>query len=362
MRRAAWPGVLAAVAWGWFLVAASVAHASGGAQGIAVVVLAAGSALGVAAWSAARGLGATAEPTAVRLAAAVAGALLLGAYGLELVLELGSSSVDVGLETPLTIQPLLPGPSEAWVYVAALGLTVVSVASSRRAGLLAGAAVSLGAIVGGGLLVARAAGTAPSFADDTAGGCRDPFTVLSAGMHSFATGDVGGASLGRVVLHPNPEEPSVLVVDHDTRWGSGRTVMPAPTSTARDPLEAVTLRPARLAAADDLGIDLVGGRAARHCRIQTEGPAAVAGFPALRWLVGADETTPDPGTGLELWRGTVDYWLVTTRATGFVNVDVFLATTAVDGQPPRWPVPGLHATLRAASSYGEPSPGGRLTE
>ncbi len=112
-------------------------------------------------------------------------------------------------------------------------------------------------------------------------------------------------------------------------------------------------RDARVAV-DDLGTDLVDGRAARHCQFVVDGRSAVEGFPALRWLVGADEHSADPGAGLEAWRGTLDYWLVTTWEQRIQSVDVVVATVSVDGQPPSWPFPGLRASLKAASWFGGP--------
>jgi hypothetical protein len=99
---------------------------------------------------------------------------------------------------------------------------------------------------------------------------------------------------------------------------------------------------------DDLGFDRVTGTGpTRHCQTVIDGATAIRTFPALRWLVGADESTADPGRGFEAWRGTLDYWL--TEAPS--SATWVLASVQVDGQPADWPFPGLHATLRATTSF-----------
>jgi hypothetical protein len=381
MRWEAWPALMATLAWGLFLIALVVAYAPGGAADPLAPLLLAGMPLAVALRalvgerrSAARDERSSAVPgktgRLARLGFGLVLGLVAGAFALELLGTARSSSFDVGLEGPLTVGRLLPGPSEAWAYLAALALTVGAVAGTLRVGLLTAASLAVGALVGSAVLSVNASALVPATGAgaDAAGGCRDPLTV-PLNVRSSATGELDGVPLGRVELRkeyqPGVAPGSVLVVRYDTGWGSGVAQLPAPTTTSRDPLEVVTLsREARLTV-DDLGVDVIASgdevSAARHCRLMVDGPAALAGFPALRWLSGADERTADPGVSLEAWRGTLDYWLVTTGEARFEGVDVLLAAVSVDGQPRGWPFAGLHATLRAASWYGEPFRGPRIT-
>jgi len=98
------------------------------------------------------------------------------------------------------------------------------------------------------------------------------------------------------------------------------------------------LAPKERVAAEDRGLELIGGARARHCRTAIGGPTALRAFPQLRWLIGRGplDTTPELGS----WRGEVDWWV-------FGDGQLGMATVTVSGQPGGWPVTGLQATLRA---------------
>ena len=95
--------------------------------------------------------------------------------------------------------------------------------------------------------------------------------------------------------------------------------------------------PARLAA-EDSGIELIGGARARHCRLLTGGILALQAFRPLRWLMGQAPLADTPD--LAAWRGELDWWV-------FADAELGMATVSVEGfQPAGWPA-GLQATLKA---------------
>jgi hypothetical protein len=242
----------------------------------------------------------------------------------------------------------------AWAYLAALALTLGAVARARSAGVATGAILMAAAVAGATVMAWDASAAVPTLSTWADGGCGGGLAVPAESVRSIATGELDRAPLGRVEVSFQSAGSDTLFVRHDTRWGHGTALLVVPGRPIRDPLETVTLRPEAVLTVDDLGADRLDGRAVRHCRVQVDGPSAVTGFPALRWLVGQDEDTVDPGMGLEAWRGTVDYWLMTTTAQRFQAVDIVLATVTIDGQPPAWPFPGLRATLHGASWFGGP--------
>jgi hypothetical protein len=95
-------------------------------------------------------------------------------------------------------------------------------------------------------------------------------------------------------------------------------------------------------AAEDIGIELVGGVNARHCRAAVDGPSVLDAFVPARWLAARDlRRVPPP---LVDWRGEVDWWV-------FADGQLGLASVVVGGYPgDAWPVGGLQATLQARLS------------
>jgi hypothetical protein len=96
----------------------------------------------------------------------------------------------------------------------------------------------------------------------------------------------------------------------------------------------------RRVASEDLGVELVGGAQARHCRLATDGPTALAAFPALRWFLGQDPLPAGPA--LEDWRGVLDWWVFADGQLGMASVAIH--GPAYEGD---WPARGFQVTLEA---------------
>ena len=112
---------------------------------------------------------------------------------------------------------------------------------------------------------------------------------------------------------------------------------PAPTLDGA--VVANGLSPANRVAAEDVGLEQVGGAPARHCRTLTTGPLALASFPELVWL--AETASPGPAPDLGAWRGQLDWWV-------FADGELGMAQVRVSGLPPNsWPGGGVQGTLEA---------------
>jgi hypothetical protein len=92
--------------------------------------------------------------------------------------------------------------------------------------------------------------------------------------------------------------------------------------------------------AEDLGIDLVYGAQARHCRTAVDGPTALAVFLPLRWLAGGDMLRVTHS--LKEWRGSIDWWIFTDGQLGQASV-------SINGYPGEaWPTSsGVQGSLNA---------------
>lgn len=86
----------------------------------------------------------------------------------------------------------------------------------------------------------------------------------------------------------------------------------------------VALTPENRAAAEDHGLEFVGGARARHCRIAIDGPTFLAAFPQSTWLIGTADVTH--------WRGELDYWVFEDGQVGEISgsVDGLAGTAAPD--------------------------------
>ena len=354
--RGMWPGAIIAFAWIGLGATLLYAYRPGGPLDLLLPAILALplAALGTLAARAAR-RDEAGPHWGLRLALATGVALLVAA----LVLTPTDASRSMAAWPDLDVRRLLPGPGQVWAFLAAAVLTVGATTPWRGEGLArpvaavmpTAAALVISAMAGGAALAWNASILVPAVA--TAAGCGDQLTVPMGEMRSSATGELDGAPLGRVDVRRGADRP-VLIVEYDTRWGAGGALLPGSAGPHLDPLETVTLAAEARLTADDLGIDLVRGRAVRHCQLIIDGRSAVHGFAALRWLVGEDERTVDPGRGLTAWRGTLDYWVAPVDERPSGGVDLAVAAVAIDGQPPNWPFPGLRATLRAVSWFGGP--------
>jgi hypothetical protein len=91
--------------------------------------------------------------------------------------------------------------------------------------------------------------------------------------------------------------------------------------------------------AEDLGVELVEGARARHCRTAVDGPTAQDTFLPLRWLAGGQLQTVTHA--LEEWRGTLDWWVFTDGQLG-------QSTIVINGYPGEaWPASGIQGSMSA---------------
>ena len=91
--------------------------------------------------------------------------------------------------------------------------------------------------------------------------------------------------------------------------------------------------------AEDLGVELVEGARARHCRTAVDGPTALDAFLPLRWLAGGQLLTVTHP--LTEWRGTLDWWVFTDGQLG-------QATVIINGYPGEaWPTSGIQGSMEA---------------
>ncbi|HEX5466403.1 MAG TPA: hypothetical protein VFW92_06975 [Candidatus Limnocylindrales bacterium] len=123
-----------------------------------------------------------------------------------------------------------------------------------------------------------------------------------------------GSGLGSASASASESDPaSASVSAGGSDSGSASAVGP----TLDGAVLAAALAPAQRVAADDAGIELIGGARARHCRTTVAGAAALASFPPLRWLAGGP--LPDSSV-LGPWRGQLDWWVFGDGQLGLVTV------------------------------------------
>jgi hypothetical protein len=155
------------------------------------------------------------------------------------------------------------------------------------------------------------------------------------GQDAEWSGDVAGPSV-------KASEFEFTLVDgaaHLRSDGADSQPVVPPTAGALDERLAGALRAPGTAPIEDLGIDLLGGIAARHCRTAVDGPRAIGAFLPLAWLLGRQPL--DDGPALEIWRGQLDWWTV---GEGHVaRADVVIGGHPADA----WASSGLRGTLRA---------------
>lgn len=113
------------------------------------------------------------------------------------------------------------------------------------------------------------------------------------------------------------------------------------TAAALDPLSLdlrvveTALAVANRAVPETLGIDLVEGARARHCRAAVDGPTFLEAFPQAAWFIG----DVDPVA----WRGWIDWWV-------FGDGELGLLDGYIDGLASEVTPPGIRVTVRVRLS------------
>lgn len=183
----------------------------------------------------------------------------------------------------------------------------------------------------------------------------------SASVQISARGRVDGSDLGTVGLAGARDGvDESWEAQRRTAWGSGTTgyirvgddawrregaawervaSTGAPFGPTLDTAVLAALQPGSRIAAEDVGVELLEGAKARHCRLAVDGPTALVAVPALRWLAGEDVLAREPT--LRVWRGEIDWWV-------FGDSQLGMASVTVNGPPGGdWPRTGFQATLQA---------------
>jgi hypothetical protein len=131
---------------------------------------------------------------------------------------------------------------------------------------------------------------------------------------------------------------------------AGWEVVPA-SATLDGAVVGIALGQEARTAAEDVGIEIVEGAKARHCRLAIDGPTALTAVPALRWLV--KRNLFDQRAAAEVWRGEIDWWV-------FGDDELGMARLGVSGPPGGdWSLSGFQATITAelvARERGTPQP------
>ncbi len=92
--------------------------------------------------------------------------------------------------------------------------------------------------------------------------------------------------------------------------------------------------------AEDLGLELIDGAPARHCRTFMDGQTALMRFLPLRWLL-RDDSGQDEDD-IRRWRGEMDWWVFGDGELGRAVVEVSGSRADTD-----WQATGVRAVLRA---------------
>jgi hypothetical protein len=129
--------------------------------------------------------------------------------------------------------------------------------------------------------------------------------------------------------------------------GAWRAVIPDPfdlggaeSLTLDGPAVAIADVPRGEIVAEDLGLEVVEGATARHCRTFMDGPTALATFLPLRWLLHDSSASADDR--VRRWRGEMDWWVFTDGELGRARVEVSGSRADTD-----WDATGVRAVLEA---------------
>jgi hypothetical protein len=92
--------------------------------------------------------------------------------------------------------------------------------------------------------------------------------------------------------------------------------------------------------AEDLGLEVVEGARARHCRTFVDGATALSTFLPLRWLLSDSHEQEDADA--KRWRGELDWWVFGDGQLGRARVEVSGSRADTD-----WDSTGVRAALTA---------------
>jgi hypothetical protein len=110
--------------------------------------------------------------------------------------------------------------------------------------------------------------------------------------------------------------------------------------TLDGPPHAVVAVPRGQIVAEDLGLEVVEGATARHCRTFMDGPTALDTFLPLRWLLHDSDAPADEQVAR--WRGEMDWWVFADGELGRARVEV--SGSRADTT---WDATGVRAVLEA---------------
>jgi hypothetical protein len=109
--------------------------------------------------------------------------------------------------------------------------------------------------------------------------------------------------------------------------------------TVEGPVVAEALGTPGKLVTEELGIELIEGAQARHCRTPVDGPTAQNLSLAVRWLAGGKLLAP--AHRLEQWRGNLDWWV-------FADGELGQAVVTINGYPGEaWPSAGIQGSITA---------------
>jgi hypothetical protein len=110
--------------------------------------------------------------------------------------------------------------------------------------------------------------------------------------------------------------------------------------TMDGPPHAVADAPRGDIIAEDLGLSVIEGARARHCRTFIDGSTALDTFLPLRWLLYDGSYRVDDAIGR--WRGALDWWVFADGELGMASVEVSGSRAETD-----WDAEGVQVVLRA---------------
>ncbi|MFO7531150.1 MAG: hypothetical protein R6W93_01725 [Candidatus Limnocylindrales bacterium] len=110
--------------------------------------------------------------------------------------------------------------------------------------------------------------------------------------------------------------------------------------TMDGPPHAVADAPRGAIVAEDLGLIVIEGARARHCRTFIDGNTALDIFLPLRWLLYDGSHRADDAIGR--WRGALDWWVFADGELGMASVEVSGSRAETD-----WDAEGVRVVLRA---------------